>query len=69
MDMQIEQAIEKLRTIVKNAGTIDQNHLDLSLVPAEKRNEYEEALKFSYKAIKDGVISKDEFLRKLQLDK
>ncbi|HLW57164.1 MAG TPA: hypothetical protein VKY27_07250 [Bacteriovoracaceae bacterium] len=67
--MEIESVIEKLRAIVKNAGNVDQNHLDLNLVPSEKRDEYVEALKFSYQAIKDGVITKDEFLRKLKLNK
>lgn len=66
--MEIESVIEKLRSIVKNAGNVDQNHLDLNLVPSEKRDEYVEALKLSYKAIKDGVITKDEFLRKLKLN-
>lgn len=69
MDIQIDEVINKLKTIVKNAGTVDQNHLDLSLIPSEKRDEYEEALKKSYQAIKAGVISKDEFLRRLKLNK
>lgn len=69
MNLELEKAIDKLRAIVKNAGNVDQNHLDLSLVASDKREEYEEALKFSYKAIKEGQISKDEFLRKLKLNK
>jgi len=65
--MELEQAINMLKAIVKNAGNVNQNHLDLSLVSAEQRGQYEEALKFSQEAIKEGKITKEEFQRKLNL--
>ncbi len=65
--MELEQAINMLKAIVKNAGNVNQNHLDLSLVSAEQRPKYEEALKFSQEAIKEGKITKEEFQRKLNL--
>lgn len=67
--MELEEVINKLKTLVKNAGNVDQNHMDLSLVPSDKRDEYVKAIKFSQKAIKEGLITKEELLRKLKLNK
>lgn len=66
--MDLDQAIELLKTAVKFTGTIDQKHIDLSIVPAEKRSLYERAMMISALSIKEGKITRDEFLRRVHLD-
>ena len=66
--MELETAIELIKKAVKNSGNIDQNHIDLSLVPAEDLGKYHEALKVSQLAIKEGKITREEFLRAAHLD-
>lgn len=66
--MDIDQAIGLIKNTVKHTGTIDQKHIDLTLIPASERSLYEKALAISALAIKDGVITRDEFLRRAQLD-
>jgi hypothetical protein len=66
--MDLEQAIELLKNAVKYTGTIEQKHIDLTLVPSEDRPKYEKALMVSQMAIREGKISRDEFLRKVHLD-
>lgn len=67
IDMGIETAIKMLKNVVKNAGTIDQNHIDLGLAPAEQRWKYEKALAVAHAAVKEGKLSRDELLAKLKL--
>ena len=66
--MELDHAIELLKKAVKNCGTIDQKHIDLTIVPAEERSTYEKALALSQLSVKEGKISRDELLRRLQLD-
>lgn len=65
--MELEQAIEMLRNIVKNNSTNDDNHFDLTLVPADKKAQYSKALVVAQLAIKDGKITRDEFLRQVHI--
>ncbi len=66
--MELNEAIDLIRKTVKNAGNIDQKHIDLGLVPAEEQPKYMEALKTAQTAIKGGIISRDEFNRRVKLD-
>lgn len=66
--MQLDQAIEILKKTVKNNSTNGDNHIDLTLVPAQDRPLYVEALKVSGTAIKEGAISKEDFLRKVHVE-
>ncbi|HXH29416.1 MAG TPA: hypothetical protein VNJ01_01265 [Bacteriovoracaceae bacterium] len=66
--MELDKAIELLRKAVKYTGVIDQKHIDLTLVPVAERAEYEKALVISQTAIKEGKISREEFLKQVNLD-
>ena len=66
--MNLDQAIELLKTAVKHTGNIDQKHIDLTIVPAADRSIYEKALAISALSIKEGKITRDEFLRLVHLD-
>jgi hypothetical protein len=66
--MQLDEAIELLKKAVKFCGTIDQKHIDLTIVPAEQRHTYEKALAISQLSVKEGEITRDELLRRLTLD-
>jgi hypothetical protein len=64
----INEAINLLKDTVKHTGNIDQKHIDLTLIPAEKRAIYETALAVSAISIKEGKITKDEFLRRVTIE-
>lgn len=66
--MDLDQAIKLLSTAVKYTGTIDQKHIDLTIVPAVERPTYEKAMAVSALSIKDGIITRDEFLRRVHLN-
>jgi hypothetical protein len=66
--MDLDQAIELLKKAVKNNATNDQKHIDLTVVPSEQRLRYQEALKVSQMAIRQGTISKDDFNRRVHLE-
>lgn len=66
--MNLDQAITLLRNAVKYTGTIDQKHIDLTIVPADQRNLYERAMAICQTCIKDGQISRDEFNRRVHLE-
>ena len=66
--MELEAAIELIKKAVKNSGNIDQNHIDLTLVPAQDLELYKSALATAQMAIKEGKISRDEFLRQTDLN-
>lgn len=66
--MSLDDAIELLKITVKNNGTNDSKHLDLGLVPTEKRDIYEKALALATLSIQKGEITRDEFLRRVHLD-
>lgn len=64
--MELEQALQKLRNITKTSSSLDAfQHIDLSLAPASERADYELALKTLYKNIYEGVLTKDEAMRKI----
>jgi hypothetical protein len=67
-DMSLDQAIDLLKNAVKYTGTIEQKHIDLTIVPADKRALYEKAMAICQVSIQDGKISKDEFLRRVHLE-
>ena len=66
--MDLEQAIELLKGVVKFTGTNDEKHIDLTLVPTAKRPAYEKAMAISAMSIKEGKITRDEFFRRVHLD-
>ncbi len=66
--MDIERAINLLKKTVKNNGTNDSNHIDLGLVSAEERPEYEKALRIVKVAILEGKLTQDEFAAKIHLN-
>ncbi len=65
--MNLDQAIELLKTAVKHTGNIDQNHIDLTILPTEKRSLCEMALAIGSMSIQSGKITRDEFLRRIQV--
>lgn len=66
--MELDQAIVLLKKTVKGSAVEDQNHIDLTLVPADEKAKYQQALLVSQMAIREGKITKEEFNRKLRLD-
>jgi hypothetical protein len=66
--MELETAIELIKKAVKNSGNVDQNHIDLTLIPSKDLDTYKEALMVSQLAIKEGKITREEFLRQAHLD-
>ncbi len=66
--MDLDQAIDLLKNAVKHTGNIDQKHIDLTIVPADQRPLYEKAMAIGALSIKDGKITRDEFLRRVHLD-
>lgn len=65
--MELNDAIELLKRAVKYPGTIDQKHIDLTVVPTEEKPRYERALKVAQLAILEGKITRDEFNRRVHL--
>lgn len=66
--MTLEQAIELVRKAVKFTGSIDQKHIDLTLVPAEERPTYEKALARLALEVSKGTLTKDVLNSRLHLD-
>ncbi len=67
--MDLEKAIALLKKTVKDNGTNDTRHMDLSLVSGEDRPLYEKALAVAKISILEGKLSQDEFLARIQLHK
>ena len=67
--MELNQAIELLSTIVKDSEASDGNkHLNMSLVPAEKRQKFQEALAVAKNAVTNGEMNQDDLLRILKVN-
>lgn len=66
--MELEQAIELIKGVVKDTGTNAERHIDLGLVPTEKRELYQKAMVVSALSIQEGKITRDEFFRRVHLD-
>ena len=66
--MELEQALEIVKKAVKFTGTIDQKHIDPTLVAADRRLELEQAMRICQEHIKSGQISRDEFNRRVHLE-
>jgi hypothetical protein len=65
--LEIDEAISLLKLTVKENGTNDSRHMDLGLIPAEKREIYQDALKIIKLAIIQGKITQDEFAARVHL--
>lgn len=66
--MNLDEAIKLVKKAVKPTGTIEQKHIDLTLVPTDERAIYEKALAHIQLAVSQGTIAKDELQRRLTLD-
>jgi hypothetical protein len=66
--MELNEAIKLLKNAVKHTGSIDQNHIDLTLVSVDDRPKYEEAIKVAKTASIEGKITWAELLHSLHLD-
>ena len=66
--MELEQAIELLKTVVKNNGVNDERHIDLTLIPVDQKAKFEKAMVVSKMAILDGKITQEDFKRLVHLD-
>jgi hypothetical protein len=66
--MDLEKAIALLKKTVKENGTNDNKHMDLTLVPAEDKALYEKALVVAKLAIIEGKMSQDEFMGRIHLN-
>jgi len=60
----LQESIQLLKKIIKNSTATDQFlHIDLSLVAADQRAIYQEALKTTYKAVLKGEITREDVNR------
>ena len=65
--MSLQDSIAKLKTIVKYSAVKGQKHIDLSLVNASERMEYEKALAKVNVAVTKGELTEDELKARLGL--
>lgn len=66
--MTLDECFSLVQNAVKPTGVIDQNHIDLTIIPAAERPRYEAALAQIQLAVKENQISKEVMLRRLGLD-
>lgn len=66
--MDLDQAIELIKGVVKLTGTNTEKHIDLGLIPADQRERYQKAMVVSALSIKEGKITRDEYFRRVHLD-
>lgn len=62
-----DEAVELLKNAVKYSTIENQKHLDLSVINAPDRLEYQKALMVVQSAVKRGEISQDELKQRLGL--
>ncbi len=62
-----DEAVELLKKAVKYSTIENQKHIDLSVVNAPERMEYQKALMVVQSAVKRGEITQDELKQKLGL--
>ena len=67
MDQQFELAVTLLKQAVKQSHLDNQPHIDLTLVDASRRAEFEEALAQVNKAVIQGAITRPALLKLLGL--
>ncbi len=65
--MDLSQAIDLLKRTVKENGTNNMRHIDLTLVPAHEKGHYEKALGVVKLAILEGKLTQDEFAARVHL--
>lgn len=65
--MTVQEAIKLLKNIVKDSHLDDQKHLDLTLAPAEKRDEYNYAIMLVRQEVAQGRMSEEELKSTLGL--
>ncbi|RLA63703.1 MAG: hypothetical protein DRQ88_11040 [Epsilonproteobacteria bacterium] len=65
--MSLESSINKLKTIVKYSTVKGQKHLDLSLVSAGDRIDFEKALAKINVAVKNGELTEEKLKQRLGL--
>lgn len=67
--MNLDQAIELISTISKHSTASDEfRHVDLSLVAADKREKYHQALTVLYQALENGDITRADLAKKAQIN-
>ncbi len=66
--MTLEEALALVRKAVKHTGTIDQKHIDLTVLPTEERDHTQKALAYLQLAVKAGTLTRDELNHRLHLD-
>ncbi len=65
--MTLEEAINLLKNAVKDSHLNNQKHIDLTLVDASVRSEYEKAMMVCRSQVAQGLISDDDLNARLGL--
>ncbi|MCR9206105.1 MAG: hypothetical protein NXH75_16090 [Halobacteriovoraceae bacterium] len=65
--MDLNKAIEMLRNAVKDSHLNNQKHIDLSLVDASERADYEKALMYCQASVARGELTDEELKSRLGL--
>ena len=66
--MTLDQAIQIVKKAVKFSGTIQQKHIDLTVIPSEERPVYQKALAVLQLEISKGTVTRDVLNSRLNLD-
>lgn len=59
--LEIIQKINSIKKYVKESNIPGQNHLDISLVDANERDEFYKTISIAKKAVQDTIITENEF--------
>lgn len=66
--MSLEDALALIRPIIKQSEALDQfQHVDLTLVAAQERPKYQQALVLLAKALREGLITAKDLEKQTQL--